>query len=117
MLLKQIGIVPEQVITPDINETPARDELPRLYAARMARTKAGAVRSPGHLVRAADPGVAVGRRILPKADTPEQVRACLTLLSGRRHRVMTALVLTSPDSDTSVGRATERLVESIVTFN
>jgi nucleoside triphosphate pyrophosphatase len=117
MLLKQIGIVPNQVVTPDIDETPTCDELPRLYAARMARTKAAAVRSPDHLVLAADTVVAAGRRILPKADTPEQVRACLTLLSGRRHRVMTALVLTSPDSDTSAGRATERLVESIVTFN
>ena len=112
MLLRQIGIVPDQVVSPDIDETPARDELPRLYAMRMAVAKAAAVRSPDHLVLAADTVVAAGRRILPKAATAEQVRACLTLLSGRRHRVMTAIVLTSPD-----GSATRRMTDSIVTFN
>jgi septum formation protein len=111
-LLKQIGIVPDQVVSPDIDETPRRDELPRPYAIRMAAAKAAAVPSPDHLVLAADTVVAAGRRILPKAENAEQVRTCLNLLSGRRHRVMTALVLTSPD-----GRTTDRLVESIVTFN
>jgi septum formation protein len=117
MLLKQIGIVPDQVISPDIDEAPARDELPRPYAIRMARAKAASVRSPGHLVLAADTVVAAGRRILPKAGGAEDVRACLSLLSGRRHRVLTALVLTSPDSSAARGRATERLVESVVAFN
>jgi len=117
MLLKQIGIVPDQIVSPDIDETPARDEVPRLYAARMARAKAAAVRSidplaADHLVLAADTVVAAGRRILPKADSAAEVRACLTLLSGRRHRVMTAVVLARPD-----GRTNERVVESIVTFN
>jgi septum formation protein len=112
MLLQQIGIVPDQVVSPDIDETPARDELPRRYAVRMARAKATAVRSSEHLVLAADTVVAAGRRILPKADSAETVRACLGLLSGRRHRVMTAIVLTGPD-----GRALERLVESVVAFN
>jgi septum formation protein len=112
MLLKQIGIVPDQVVSPDIDETPARDELPRLYAIRMARAKALAVPSADHLVLAADTVVSAGRRILPKADGAEQVRICLSLLSGRRHSVMTAVVLTGPD-----GRTTERLVESAVTFN
>lgn len=111
MLLKQIGIVPDLVISPDIDETPQREELPRPYAVRMATAKAAAVRSADHLVLAADTVVSAGRRILPKAETAGEVRACLTLLSGRRHRVMTALVLSSPD------RATERLVESVVTFN
>lgn len=112
MLLKQIGILPDQVVSPDIDETPARDELPRPYALRMARAKAGAVSSSDHLVLAADTVVCAGRRILPKAENASQVRSCLTLLSGRRHRVMTAIVLTAPD-----GRKTERLVESAVTFN
>jgi septum formation protein len=112
MLLQQIGIVPDQVVAPDIDEIPMRDELPRLYAIRMARAKALAVPSPDHLVLAADTVVAAGRRILPKADSAEQVRTCLGLLSGRRHRVMTAIVLTGLD-----GRSTERLVESAVTFN
>ncbi len=112
MLLKQIGIVPDQVVSPDIDETPLRNEQPRPYAIRMARAKAAAIRSPAHLVLAADTVVAAGRRILPKAETAGQVRACLTLLSGRRHRVMTAIVLVDPED-----RTTERLVESIVTFN
>jgi nucleoside triphosphate pyrophosphatase len=113
-LLKQIGIVPDQVVSPDIDETPDRDELPRPYAQRIARAKAACVASTDHLVLAADTVVAAGRRILPKADSAEQVRACLTLLSGRRHRVMTAIVLASPQRGS---RSTERLVESIVTFN
>ena len=112
MLLKQIGIVPGQVVSPDIDETPARDENPRLYAERMARAKAAAVPSANCLVLAADTVVAAGRRILPKAEDAAQVRACLTLLSGRRHRVLTAIVLAAPD-----GRITERVVESAVTFN
>jgi septum formation protein len=112
MLLKQIGIVPDQVVSPDIDETPERDELPRPYAVRMARAKASAVPSADHLVLAADTVVAAGRRILPKADSADAVRICLALLSGRRHRVLTALVLAAPD-----GRVTERLVESAVTFN
>ncbi|MDR3533629.1 MAG: Maf family protein [Rhodopila sp.] len=112
MLLKQIGIVPDQIVSPDIDETPARDEQPRPYAIRMARAKAAAVAFPEHLVLAADTVVAAGRRILPKAESAGDVRACLALLSGRRHRVMTAIVLTAPD-----GRITERLVESAVTFN
>jgi septum formation protein len=78
----------------------------------MAQEKALAVPSPEHLVLAADTVVAAGRRILPKPEDTDQVRACLALLSGRRHRVMTAVVLAFPD-----GRLTHRLVESIVTFN
>ncbi len=112
MLLRQIGITPDQVVSPDIDETPARDELPRGYAIRMARAKAAAVHAAGSLILAADTVVSAGRRILPKAGDADEVRACLGLLSGRRHRVMTAIVLTGAD-----GRATERLVESAVTFN
>jgi septum formation protein len=112
MLLKQIGIVPDQVVSPDIDESPARDELPRPYAERMAVAKAAAAISSDHLVLAADTVVSAGRRILPKAEDAAAVRACLTLLSGRRHRVLTAIVLTEPN-----GRSTRRLVESVVTFN
>ena len=69
MLLQQIGIVPDQVVSPDIDETPARDELPRPYAERMARGEGGGgAMSPDHLVLAADTVVAAGRRILPKAE-------------------------------------------------
>jgi septum formation protein len=112
MLLQQIGIVPDQVVSPDIDESPSRDELPRPYAERMAREKAAAVVSAERLVLAADTVVAAGRRILPKAEDALQVRDFLTLLSGRRHRVLTAVALVAPD-----GRRTERLVETAVTFN
>jgi septum formation protein len=112
MLLQQIGIVPDQVVSPDIDESPSRDELPRPYAERMAREKAAAVVSAERLVLAADTVVAAGRRILPKAEDALQVRDFLTLLSGRRHRVLTAVALVAPN-----GRRTERLVETAVTFN
>jgi septum formation protein len=112
MLLRQIGIVPSQIVSPDIDETPRRDELPRPYAERMAATKSAAVVSPDHLVLAADTVVSAGRRILPKAQDAAAVRACLTLLSGRRHRVLTAIALVAPG-----GAMTQRLVETAVTFN
>jgi septum formation protein len=112
MLLEQIGITPDRIVSPDIDETPARDETPRLYARRMARAKADAVSWPGCFVLTADTVVSVGRRIMPKAETPEQILSCVRLLSGRRHHVMTAVVLTAPD-----GRVTERLAESVVIFN
>jgi len=112
MLLAQLGITPARVVSPDIDETPRRDELPRPYAQRMARAKAAAVMETDAFVLAGDTVVAVGRRILPKAETEADARSCLTLLSGRRHRVLTGIALTAPD-----GRTSERLSESIVTFN
>lgn len=111
-LLAQIGITPDQVVSPDIDESPAPQETPRLYARRMAREKAAAAPSGTALVLAADTVVAAGSRILPKAESPDQVRACLTLLSGRRHRVITAIALATPD-----GKLHQRESESIVTFN
>jgi len=110
-LLAQIGVIPDRVIASDIDETPLRNEQPRPYARRMALTKARALDRADAAVLGADTVVAVGRRILPKAETEADARHCLTLLSGRRHRVMTAVVLITPG-----GRITERLVESIVTF-
>ena len=111
-LLAQIGVAPAAIIPPEIDETPARGELPRRYAQRMARAKAAAVAVPGRFVLAADTVVAVGRRILPKAATEQEARVCIDLLSGRRHRVLTAVVLTAPD-----GRRAERLSESVVAFS
>jgi septum formation protein len=110
-LLAQIGIVPAEIIAPDIDETPLPEEAARLYARRMARAKSAAVPAPGRFVLAADTVVAVGRRILPKAATEQEARACIDTLSGRRHRVLTAVVLTAPD-----GRWAERLSESVVAF-
>jgi septum formation protein len=110
-LLARIGIAPAEVIAPDIDETPGRAESPRLYAQRMARAKADAVPVPERFVLAADTVVAVGRRILPKATTLAEARYCIDLLSGRRHRVLTAVVLTAPG-----GGRVERLSESVVAF-
>jgi septum formation protein len=112
MLLRQIGIEPTRILSPDIDETPIRGELPRPYAERMARVKAAAMPSDDHLVLAADTVVAAGRRILPKAESVDQVSACLHLLSGRRHRVLTAIALAAPGRDIQ-----HRVVESVVTFN
>jgi septum formation protein len=112
-LLRQIGVIPDHVLATEIDETPLRDELPRRLAQRLARDKAlaAAAEMPEAFVMAADTVVSVGRRILPKADTHEQASACLALLSGRRHRVITGVFLRAPD-----GTRTERLVESVVTF-
>ncbi len=110
-LLAQIDVTPDDVVAPDIDETPRRQEVPRLYAQRLARAKAAAVSVPGALVLAADTVVGAGRRILPKAETEAEARACLALLSGRRHRVVTAIVLAAPD-----GRRLERVVTSQVGF-
>jgi septum formation protein len=110
-LLAQIGILPERVISTDIDEAPLHDELPRQHALRLARAKAASVATPGCHLLAADTVVAAGRRILPKAESEAEARRCLILLSGRRHRVMTAVVLHAPD-----GRRGERLVQSVVGF-
>jgi len=112
-LLARIGITPDRILPSEIDETPKRDELPRLLAARLSRAKAAAVAplAPDAVVLAADTVVGVGRRILPKAETEAEARQCLALLSGRRHRVHTGVALALPD-----GRVLTRLVESAVTF-
>ncbi|MBO0711549.1 MAG: Maf family protein, partial [Acetobacteraceae bacterium] len=110
-LLAQIGITPDLVIAPDIDEAPLKGELPRAYARRLAHAKLEAAARPGAFALAADTVVAAGRRILPKPGTAEEARRCLDLLSGRRHRVLTAVVLLGPD-----GRRSERLCDSIVAF-
>jgi len=99
-------------VTPaDIDETPHKGELPRLYAARMAREKAvAAADATGHVL-SGDTVVAVGRRILPKAEDEATARACLELMSGRRHRVFSAVALLAPD-----GTIRERLSETQVRF-
>ncbi len=111
-LLAQIGIVPTRVVAADIDETPKRDELPRELAQRLARAKAVPLTASGAYVLAADTVVALGRRMLPKAEDAHTARVCLEKLSGRRHAVITAVVLLAPD-----GRRTERVVESVVAFS
>jgi len=109
-LLAQIGITPDDVIAAEIDETPRKKETPRALALRLAREKAEAVTEENARVLTADTVVAVGRRVLPKAETEAQARECLALLSGRSHRVYTGVAL-----KTSEGVGT-RLVETRVTF-
>ena len=93
-LLAQIGVVPDAVLPPDINEDPKPRELPLAYAKRIAREKVMAVASgPGDLVLCADTTVALGRRILGKPADAGEAAAFLTALGGRRHQVVTAVAL------------------------
>lgn len=109
-LLARLGLVPDAVTPSDIDETPAKAELPRAYALRMGREKALAAQAPG-FVLAGDTVVAVGRRILPKTETEAEARACLELIGGRRHQVISSVVLRAPD-----GTLRERLSETVVHF-
>ena len=95
-LLAQIGITPDRVHPTQIDETPLRANCRVRTRNAWRAPRLDAVDAPGCFVLAADTVVAAGRRILPKAETETQARACLTLLSGRRHRVMTAVVLRDP---------------------
>lgn len=93
-LLAQIGVAPHDIRPSDIDETPQRGELPRPYCARLAREKAQAVfATDDEAVLAADTVVAVGRRILGKPADADQARAFLKLMSGRRHKVITAVAV------------------------
>ncbi len=110
-LLARIGVVPDAIAPADIDESVPRGELPRDHASRLAREKAQTIiaTEPTALVLAADTVVAVGRRILPKVEDEATLRSCLRLLSGRRHRVLTGVVLASPG-----GTIRQRLVETMI---
>jgi septum formation protein len=118
-LLNQIGIEPEHLVPAHIDETPGKNELPRKLAQRLADEKAVAAQHKARaagiagnaLVLAADTVVAVGRRILPKAETMEEASGCLRLLSGRNHRVFTAVTMLSVS-----GAFRRRLVETRLRF-
>jgi septum formation protein len=110
-LLARIGVVPDAVLPADIDETPRKGELPVPYACRMAAEKAAAVAEAGSLTLAADTVVAAGRRILPKTDDDKEARTTLSLLSGRRHKVLSAVTLVDAG-----GRPRHRLSTSIVAF-
>ncbi|SFA97124.1 septum formation protein [Poseidonocella pacifica] len=93
-LLKQIGVEPDEIRAPDIDETPLKGEVPRAYCARIAREKVTAVAAAeDDIVLCADTTVAVGRRILGKAENEAEARGFLNLLSGRRHRVITSVAI------------------------
>ena len=110
-LLTRIGVMPDGVVPADIDEGVPKGELPRQHALRLAREKAEAVAAhqPDALVLAADTVVAVGRRILPKVEDEATLRACMKLLSGRRHRVLTGVALAIPGKGIR-----ERLVETMI---
>ena len=112
-LLASIGIVPDEILPADIDETPHKGELPAAYVQRVAAEKCAAIaaRHPQALVVAADTVVALGRRILPKGESEAITRNCLQLLSGRRHKVMTAIALQAPGIAMKVKR-----VETVVKF-
>jgi septum formation protein len=112
-LLARIGVTADAIVSADIDETPIKAELPRVYARRMAAQKAQVVASqhPNNAVLSGDTVVAVGRRILPKAESEAEARMCLELVSGRRHMVLSAVTLMLPD-----GRSLHRLSESAVIF-
>jgi len=112
-LLRQIGVEPDAIDAAELDETPQSNETPRRLATRLAASKAALVaeRHAGAFVLAADTVVAVGRRVLPKVEDEAEERACLALLSGRAHRVLTGLAVVGAD-----GRVAARLVESRVHF-
>jgi septum formation protein len=118
-LVNQAGIEPDALRPTDIDETPKRGELPRACANRLARAKAQAALQlinvdeelKGAYILSADTVVAVGRRILPKAELLDEAAQCLRLLSGRNHRVHTAVCLVTP-----AGSFRQRLVETKVRF-
>ena len=118
-LLNQAGIEPEGLLPSEVDEMPKKGELPRVLAVRLARMKAEAAietvrydeKLRGVFILAADTVVAVGRRILPKAELLDEAAQCLRLLSGRSHRVYTGVCLVTPK-----GALRQRLVETRVRF-
>ena len=111
-LLGRLGIAPARIASPDIDETPRKGEVPRVYALRMAEEKAVAVaRGAGEIVVAGDTTVAVGRRILPQAADADMQRGFLNLLSGRRHHVLSAVAVIDGN-----GLMRSRICDSIVCF-
>jgi septum formation protein len=111
-LLARIGISPDRIASPDIDENPRKGEIARVYAMRMAVEKAHAVkRSDGEIIIAGDTTVAVGRRILPQAADAEMQRGFLQLLSGRRHHVLSAVCVID-----ATGEARSRICDTIVRF-
>ena len=118
-LLRQVGLVPDEICPADIDETPLKNETPRALVERLSCTKARKVydlrqptapTAPPAFILAADTTVAVGRRILEKPVDRDEAHRFLTLLSGRRHRVISGLALITPD-----GQCRSRVTESVVT--
>ncbi len=112
-LLARLGVTPDAIDPAELDESPRRLELPLPHARRLAAEKAAVVaaRHPGDIVLACDTVVACGRRILPKAEDEQTARQCLALLSGRRHRVHSAITLIDHE-----GRPRHRESSSVLAF-
>jgi len=112
-LLARLGLTAPRILATDIDETPLPGELPRAHAVRLAagKARAAAELAPDAVILAGDTVVGVGRRILPKAEDEATARRCLALLSGRRHRVFSAIAVLTPD-----GMLREALSETVVRF-
>jgi septum formation protein len=111
-LLARLGIVPDRIAAPDIDESPLEGERPNAYALRLAIEKARAVaRAPGEVVLAGDTTIALGRRILPPAETQAVQRDLLGKLSGRRHHALSAVCVIAGD-----GTVRTRLADTVVAF-
>lgn len=111
-LLARIGVTPDRIVGPHIDEQPRKGELPRPYALRLAEEKARAVdRSPDEIVIAGDTTIALGRRILPPADSEDIQRSLLRLLSGRRHHALSAVCVIGGDD-----RPRLRVADTVVAF-
>ncbi|WP_108810761.1 Maf family nucleotide pyrophosphatase [Sphingorhabdus sp. Alg231-15] len=111
-LLGRLGVKPDRIASPDIDETPLKGELPRDYVLRMAREKAAAVkRADGEVLIAGDTIVAVGRRILGKAENEAEQRQFLKLMGGRRHHTMSAVCVIAAD-----GTMRTKLSDNIIKF-
>ncbi|WP_375391343.1 Maf family protein [uncultured Sphingomonas sp.] len=111
-LLERLGVVPMRIAAPAVDEAPRKAELPRAYALRLAIAKAEAVaRAPEEAVLAGDTCIALGRRILPPAETEAVQRDLLARLSGRRHHVLSAVCVIDAS-----GRTRTRLADTIVAF-
>ncbi|MEP3226961.1 MAG: nucleoside triphosphate pyrophosphatase [Parasphingorhabdus sp.] len=111
-LLARLGVTPDRIVAPDIDETPLKAELPRDYVLRMAQQKAAAVpRAGDELLIAGDTIVAVGRQILGKANNEQEQREFLQLMGGRRHHTMSAICVIAPD-----GTVRTKLSDSVIKF-
>jgi septum formation protein len=112
-LLARLGVSAPRILATDIDESPLPGEVPRDHAVRLAagKARAAAALAPGAVILAGDTVVGVGRRILPKAEDEKTARACLKLLSGRRHRVFSAIAVLTPD-----GTLREALSETVLRF-
>lgn len=112
-LLGRLGLAPARVVATDIDESPLKGERARDHAVRLAaeKARAAAALAPGAIILAGDTVVGAGARILPKAEDEATARECLALLSGRRHRVYSAIAVITPD-----GKLREALSETILRF-